>query len=180
MAESIEKTINIMVHELIQKAEDMFGERTIGYTLLGVEFREVPYPYLDRSDVDNKNMRIILTANSSLDLPEACFQCAHEVVHLLSPLHEGEPTVLEEGVATYFQAIIARDWFQIGFRPQRNEYDDAWTLVDPLLKLDQESIKKLRMIQPVISNITKEMIVKTYPDLPEETAEKLAMPLVHN
>jgi len=179
MAESIEKIINIKVHEIIKKAEDMFGERSIGYTLLGVEFRDVPYPYLDISDIDNRNLKIILTADSSLNLPEACCQCAHEVVHFLSPLREGDPTVLEEGVATYFQAIILRDWFRIGFRPQRAEYDDAWTLVDPLLKLDLEAIKKLRKIQPVISKITKEMILELY-ELPKESVEKLVMPLEHN
>jgi hypothetical protein len=55
------------------------------------------------------------------------------------------------------------------------KYTDASELVKQLLIFDTEIIKKLRLVQPTISYIDKDLILKTNPKVPAELADKLTM-----
>jgi len=68
---------------------------------LGIEF------YGDRPKVwypgTNKHISIILTDSAREDPPQAVFQLAHEVVHILSPTGGANAPVVEEGLSALFQ-----------------------------------------------------------------------------
>lgn len=161
-------TITSCLIDIIREAETLFGERNKRFSLVGVEFIESDRPQIV---FDGLYARIQLTRAAFTDLQEARCQCAHEIIHFLEPLTEGKPTVLEEGVATYFQKIIVP-----GFYPAIPEYDKASDLVYELLKIDEYAVKKLRESQTVLSKITKKMIMARYSCFCEATAEKLVQP----
>lgn len=171
-------TLASIAGQALKNAEEMYGRRIGGYTLLGVEFREgVPqlwYP-------GNCGNVVIQLGTECLNQPErACFQLAHEVIHLLSPTGKQDANTLEEGLATHFQC-----WFMTtgnnnfweptvdNWAPSDNKYIEAKSLVEELLKFKPNAIKELRKAQPVISHITEEQLLTACPDLNIETAAKL-------
>lgn len=174
MIMSVYEAINCAVYKLIELAEDLCGERLPEYTFRGVKFKDVLQPHIE---INGKDLVIYLTSKSSEDFDEACCECAHEVIHLISPyVEEGETasTVLEEGLATYFQALIYNNWANKGFIPKLVEYDMAFTHVAQLLKLCPNAIKILRAKEPIIGRITADLITQMFPNyLPQELAQTL-------
>lgn len=96
----------------------------------------------------------------------ACYQLAHETVHLLSPTGRNDGTNFEEGVACYFAAYYMKTQFgQPFWQPTLSSYIRALGLVAPRLDADIQCIRRLRNKQPSFSQISREDIVVEFPVL---------------
>jgi hypothetical protein len=167
-------TLTSRLGQILRLAEAQFGERDRSYTILGVEFVEshpqIWYPG------NCKHIAIQLGVECLHNNVRACYQLAHESIHLLSPTGGGNATVLEEGLATYFSRQYVHEQFDEDWRAAIASYNEACALVEQLLKLDEQAIKHLREEEAVISRISGELLLKHYPALGEEVAEKLGQP----
>lgn len=167
-------TLASRLGQMLRLAEAQFGERDLFYTILGVEFIEGGPQISYRS---NYKHIVIQLGFECLDKPDrAYYQLAHECVHLLSPTGGRNATVLEEGLATYFSEQYIHDYFGVNWHSSMESYETASVLAQRLLMLDPDAIKHLRREEPVISKISKELLLKHYPALGEEVAGKLAEP----
>ena len=86
--------------EMLYTAEELFGPRDQSYTILGVEFvddgPQIWYPG------NCKHIIIQLNPLAATDMSRACYQMAHETIHLLAPTGGQNANNFEEGVACYF------------------------------------------------------------------------------
>jgi len=97
------------------------------------------------------DIRVSKTVANFPDGKSALFQSAHEFVHALDFVDIGQASVLEEGVAVWFQA----DWCVrnglINAQDMRDKwvtskcYREAWVAVSPLLASYPDAIKQLRV-----------------------------------
>lgn len=178
VSEEIKDTLPL----IIQEAEKLFGDRIEDYSFPTVEFRDVPEPLLEK----HRDGRLVIVARSMVSETdyEGCSECAHEVIHALSPFDwpEHTSTVLEEGLATEFQRYIRDEWCTGAQKPFEGhpdypEYLKAMETVQELLDHDEGAIRKLRAKEKIIGLITAELIRKVFPNLREGLAEELAKPL---
>ncbi len=161
--------------DTLKKAEELFGKRDIEYTILGVEFAlterlQVWYPG------NCKHIIIQLNKHALEDVNQALYQLSHETVHCLSPIGKKAANILEEGLATYFSEWYMKqnglgDWFA-----SLPKYIEAVKLVKDLLAIDNDIIKKVRALQPTISEIKSEELLKANNNIPKELADKLCEP----
>lgn len=172
-------TLASQLGNMLQIAESVFGGRDETYTILGIEFVDgspkIWYPG------DSTRIVIQLCRTCLLKPDFACFELAHETVHLLSPVRGQSATVLEEGLATHFQVWYMddhypQDWPRLGLDtamlPQ--SYAHAKSLVEQVLHTDPDAIRQLRIMQPVLSRITAQQIQCQCPSLPPGVATALA------
>lgn len=157
---------------MLRDAEDKFGERDRSYTILGIEFcgdfPQVWYP-------DNcRHVVIQLTESCLTNLQEACYQLAHECIHLLSPSGSNDSTNVEEGVACYFAAYYMRTEFAQQFWPTLPSYRRAFALVTPRLDADVHCMRRLRKEHSSFSQIPKEAIAAEFPALSSSDIDFLA------
>lgn len=170
-------TLASRLGQMLAEAETLFGERDKSFTILGIEFgEEIPrlwYPYHGKYIVIQLDMEAL---NSST---QACFQLAHETIHLLSP-NGGEPTtVLEEGLAVYFSQIYMEKYFQQPtWNARHASYIDAVQAFRRLIALNPNVIKEIREQEPFIGNIAPEMLKSTCPDIDQETIAALCRPFL--
>lgn len=108
----------------------------------------------------------------------ACYQLAHEAVHLLSPTGGGPATCLEEGLATLFSSSYMTRYFSITWRPGLDSYERAASAAELLLKNRPEIVKTLRRFEPVISKIPSQAVLSVCPGLDPSLAEYLCSPFV--
>lgn len=181
-------TLTSVISKMIDLAENDFGTRDQSYTLLGIEFVENETPKIW---FPNNNERIVIQLQlQCLQEPDrACFQLAHEVIHLLSPIKGNEASVLEEGIATHFQVQFMQNHYaSIGWLPTKidwteigcQSYVKAMNAVKKLLTVDVDSIKKLRFHEPVISHITSKLIHELYPSFSKAVADNLETRFIRN
>jgi len=163
-------TLASQLGNMLQLAQSQFGSRDESYTILGIEFIDdqprIWYPG------DCKNIVIQLGKLCLLQPGRACFQLAHETIHLLSPTKEQNVNVLEEGLAAYFQVWYMnnqypRDWPrpQFDWTKLPSSFEQAKMLVERLLGIDPNAIRRLREQQWRLSQITAEEIRNAYPVL---------------
>lgn len=161
---------------MLQLAESRFGQRDRSYTPLGIEFcGDIPklwYPH------NCGNVIIQLTESCITNLIQACYQLAHECVHLLSPSGGQHANVLEEGLATTFAHGYLQDSFNFDMPESIKSYQDARTLTDRLLALDSSIIRKIRNHQSAIYQISAKDILAACPICPSDLAADLAKPFV--
>jgi hypothetical protein len=161
------------VGEMLAVAEDQYGPRDESWTLLGVELgakahAEVWYPG------NTRQMIIQLTPMCATNMIEACYEAAHETVHLLEPSLKS--TVIEEGAATVFaEDYVMRTWGRGDSTPP-GAYRRASGLVRNLLSMDPYIIKKIRARQPMFSAMTVSDITNACPQLSAAQAEQLVEP----
>lgn len=137
---------------MLSEIEGLYGRRDMSWTPIGVEFGpECPQLWFPGNC---KHIAIQLAPNARWDNVLACYQLAHECVHLLAPDgHSGAP-VLEEGLATVFaEDFVARNFNRSGLT-QLQSYVDAASKVRQLLALDPEAIKSLRNVEPCFKKMT--------------------------
>src|SRR5215211_2167579 len=93
-------TLPSILGDMLQLAQDMFGERDRSYTILGVEFcGDHPRIWCP----GNRRDLVVQLGARCMDEPQrACYQMAHESIHLLGPQGCSGATVLEEGLATWY------------------------------------------------------------------------------
>jgi len=177
-------TLASQLGKMLRLAEERFGPRDCSYTILGVEFIDgVPqcwYPGNCRNVVIQLGLRCLREPD------RACFQLAHEAIHLLSPSGGRNANVLEEGLAAHFQSWYMThhypsDWPRTGLDCNVFEclsYTRAKQLVDRLLDLQPEIIRNLRVDEPTLGRITRQMILANCPEVSEETADTLTAKFV--
>lgn len=164
-------TLTTILGDSLKKAEQRFGKRDSEYAILGIEFVDLPVPYLWFLN-DSKQIVIRLTLPCKDDFSQGVFQLAHEVVHCLSPVKAGEATILEEGLATLFSKEYSINHGRLV--PADQKYLNACNLAEQLLKIDKEIIKKLRNVQPTISLITEANILSVNNSIPVTLAHDLS------
>jgi hypothetical protein len=159
--------ITTYLMSLLKGAELLFGDRDKEFTFFGVEFLYEGGP---RLWWHNHCAKIQLQFSAFLNLDIAIRQCAHECVHLITPIERKEATFLEEGAATFFERYVQK---QDKWQPIEGKYAEAYTRVKELLEIDEQAIKKVRRIGQPISKITKQQLLAAYPALAERTADIL-------
>jgi hypothetical protein len=165
-------TITSKLGHILSVAEAKYGPRDYSYTILGVEFNQDGHPRIWYPG-NCKNIVIQISLNCINDLNRAVFQVAHEAIHCLSPTGIKSANILEEGLANLFSIEYALENGSGVWIPNNQKYSDPSELVKRLIKIDPEIIKKLREIEPTISAINKDLILKINPDVPEELADAL-------
>ena len=165
-------TIISKLGHIIRTAEEKYGLRDYTYTILGVEFNQDGHPRIWYPG-DCKHVIIQISMDCLDDINRAVFQVAHEAVHCLCPTGTDNANVLEEGLANLFsiEYTLANENGVWSSNDQR--YTEASELVKQLLSFDSEIIKKLRLVQPTLSNIDSNLILKTNPNVPVALADKL-------
>ena len=157
-------TLASLLGNMLYIAEELFGQRDHSYTILGIEIGpDVPkiwYPG------NRKDILIQLDSSAATNMFEACYQMAHETVHLLAPTGKQNANNFEEGVACYFADLYMKEALKNPYPPPSlPSYRRAFELVKPLLDTDRYCIRKLRDQQPSFSKITREQISTTFPAL---------------
>lgn len=154
--------------ELRAIAEQLFGVMTSPWRYAGVIFQDHP-PHLNYAP-ESTEVRISLSLRALEDDLQRDFQLAHEICHLLYPSVEPhfpappETTALNEGISTYFSLVVvaafngeeAAQFVLDSLNKHSPKYFSAYQLVSKMLKGDTESIKKLRVIQPMINSVVPE------------------------
>jgi hypothetical protein len=168
-------TLPSILGDMLDMAQRMFGERDHAYTLLGVEYcGDQPRVWCP----GNRGDLVVQVSVSCLDEPErACYQLAHECIHLLGPSGCSSATVLEEGLATWFAQYYLRE--RIGnpnWRSALYSYTRAQQQVEALLALDANAIRVLREEEPTFARMTRDLLLKHYPALGEARAAALVAP----
>jgi hypothetical protein len=107
---------------------------------------------------------------------QAIFQLAHECIHLLAPTGGGGVTCLEEGLAAVFARLYTKqaafgDWYDTV-----EKYIEAAKLVDELLRIEPELVKRIRVSKPTISRLTSEDLIAASPKVERPLAEALTLP----
>lgn len=156
---SFERTLKEELLKIIEAAESWFGPRDRSYQLLepriSESFYATPaiYPF--------RKIRIFLTKEAKLAPYYATYELAHEVVHVLSPVYMLRPTLLEEGLATYFSFKYVKHIHGVQFETTGDRhYDAAYRAVSRLMAKNEFVIKELRARQPVISRIDVKLLVE--------------------
>lgn len=165
-------TITSKLGHILWTAESKYGPRDHSYTILGVEFNQDGPPiiwYPNNCD----HVIIQISLNCMQDINKAVFQVAHEAIHCLNPIRMNEVNVLEEGLANLFSIEYTLANGHGNWASNDQKYTYASELVKQLLSFDSEIIKKLRIVQPKISSIDKDLILKTNANVPADLAVKL-------
>jgi hypothetical protein len=148
-------TLVTRLGEMLSRAENLYGPRDRSWTILGVEFGPGPSPGIWFPG-DCRHVAIRLAPNALDSELLACYQLAHECVHLLAPTGNANAPVLEEGLATAF----AEDYVQAvlnsnnPFLTNEPTYIRAAAVVRELLAEAPDAIQRLRVIEPCIAKIT--------------------------
>ena len=165
-------TLASRLGEMLQMAEELFGQRDFSYTILGVEFivgiPQIWYPG------NCKHIIIQLDQSAATNMLQACYQMAHETVHLLSPTGGSNATNFEEGVACYFAAYYLKNRLNaFNWRPTLQSYKQALALIAPRLDEDIYCVRRLREHQPSFSEISGKQIGAEFQNLTSEDVDFL-------
>ena len=157
---------------ILQTAEAKYGERDKSYTILGIEFTKVNNPQIWYPEAC-KNIIIQITVSCSDDMNRAVYQVAHEAIHCLFPSGGENSNFLEEGLATHFSIEYTQSNGHGTWNSNDTKYEEALNLVNELFGIDPHIIKKLRYTEPILSLVTKELLIITNSKIPEDLAAKL-------
>ena len=156
---SYQQTLMEELVKIFEEAENLFGPRDCSYQLREPLITEcftanvVVYPF--------KFARIYLPGNCKLDRHLASYNLSHEAIHVLGPAYAVAPTILEEGLATYFSLRYVNRVYGLGWEETTDpKYDAARRGVVSLLAKNEFVIKELRTRQPVISKIDEGLLVE--------------------
>ena len=171
----------------LAEIESLFGPRDRSFTLLGVVFDKSPsnppqlwYPDSGIPPGDaqgrSRHVAISLSGPALTDPVRARWQLAHECVHLLDPwnnrLDGGPTTLLEEGLAVWYQntRVPEAEWHE-------ECYAIAEFLVTPLIGELSPAIKAIRREQGLrIGEITPDVLHEYCPGIHEQTLRNLCEP----
>ena len=165
-------TLPSRLGNMVKLAMEMFGPRDKSYTILGIEFvadgPRLWYPG------NRKDIIIQLDFSAAQDMHQACYQLAHETIHLLSPSGGQNANNFEEGLATYFSHYYMRTQFnQPNWRSPVPSYQRAVNLISPHLNSVPNAIRRMRESQPAISSITADELCLEFPELTSDGAQFL-------
>lgn len=167
-------TLPSRLGRMLLEVETLYGKRDPSWTILGIEFGpgtpQLWYPG------NRKNIVIQLATNALDDTSLACYQLAHECVHLLSPTGGNHAPVFEEGLATVFSEDYVKRVFDREIPAGLPSYSAAAALVRELLLIDSQSILKLRSVEPAFTLFTEDTFVKAEVPAPPELIRRLLTP----
>ena len=173
--------------DMLNMAENLFGPRDKSYSILGIEFVDdgpyIWYPCMPKFSGETQDKHIIIKLSSSAkqNMSRACFQMAHETVHLLAPTGGQNAKNLEEGVACYFSLYyMVKQLNEPNWYYDMKSYNRALALVKPRIEEDICCVRRLRERQPSFKAMTKEDIRKEFPKCTEEELCVLASKFVRN
>ena len=167
-------TLASRLGHMLGVAQERFGERNLSYTILGVEFcGDIPQVWYPG---DCGHIVVQLTQGCLTNVVQACYQLAHECIHLLCPSGRPLTNVLDEGLATHFAHWYVQNEFQFDMPATVQSYQTARVLVEQLLGLDAGCIKSIRAQQPAIYKASAADICAGCPACPPEIADQLAKP----
>ncbi|MEE4140943.1 hypothetical protein [Pseudomonas viridiflava] len=171
-------TLVTRLGDMLQQAINLYGPRDMSWTILGVEFvldgPRIWYPE-SRKDVVVQLGRLALN-----DTVQACYQLAHESIHLLAPFGSSLAPALEEGLATVFSEDYVKAKFGVIYTPETPSYQAAASLVRHLLSADPKAIKKLREVELSFMKMTQETFDTAKVIVPEGLIQKLLQPFVRS
>jgi hypothetical protein len=176
---SIDDIYNLSL-QLLKIAESNFGEQITGWEYKGI-IVEDNGPYLEYYP-DQHHIYIVLSNRVIEDDIQLIWQLSHEVCHLLYPSIDCElkkrTIYLNEGISTYFQVDITSQFTDKEKLIQNLEnysqkYFDAYNLIVTLLEIDNDFIFKLRKIEPMIDNVTRENILSINNSISDYLVSKL-------
>lgn len=160
---------------MLTEIEARYGQRDLSWTPIGVEFSsdgpQIWFPG------NCRNVAIQLGPTAQLNNTLACYQLAHECVHLLAPDGGRNAPVLEEGLATVFsEDFVALNFNRVGMTDFK-AYIEAARKVRILLEHDVNAIKSLRAIEPSFKMMTAATFVAAgLVDVPENLVNELVAP----
>jgi hypothetical protein len=145
--------------KILEEAESLYGPRDRSLEMLGPRITEKYYA--QPAVFPTGKVRIYLTSHAKTARYMAAYQLAHEAVHVLNPVAPGEPpTVLEEGLASYFSFQYVKRVYGVQFETTGDRhYDAAMRAAATLVAKNESVIKELRARQPVISRIDVKLLV---------------------
>lgn len=173
---------------MLEEAEALLGPKVEPYPFMfaGVNF-DCDSPRIEvwgeGKNLNHKYIMIRLSRSGVRDKSYALWELSHECIHLLSPTGYPETTVLEEGMATWYQ----RRWItqcpsvfpdsmktpSYGVAPKYSRYIEAGDLVEQILGVDETAIKRIRSIEPRLHKINAALIMQEAPWINEQTATEL-------
>ncbi len=165
-------TLTSVFSRLLVEAQSRYGKRVIDWTPVGVEIgvdRERPAVWFPGNLM---HISILLSRHAQNDWREACFELAHETVHVLAPHNPGIANALEEGVACAFADDMAMEnnWNRHTADPK---YTPALEAVRELLAYDTDAISKLRHHVPAFFDMTPDFIRSHIHACPKALANRL-------
>ena len=171
--DTVSWTLASRLGEMLDMAEELFGERDCSYTILGIEFNSKG-PRIWYRGGHRKHIIIQLGLQAATNMSQACYQMAHETVHLLAPSGGQNANNFEEGVACYFAAYYTKEKFnEPCCSPTIPSYQCALALVTPRLDEDIDCVRRIRKNQSSFCDMTKEDISAEFPNLGSEDVDFL-------
>lgn len=158
---------------MLSEIEGLFGERDKSWTILGIEFISdaVPQHWFPGND---KNIVIQLSCAVEDSIVGACWELAHEAVHMLSPTGGATVNFLEEGLAVYYAKQYVMTNFMFDHPIEPANYQEAYSLVKPIVEKYPDIIKELRKEEPTISKINAPLLLRHVPGMSEQVAQALS------
>ena len=174
-------TLASRLGEMLHMVEELFGPRDYSYTILitdysytilGIEFAsDGPQIWYPRN---HRHIIIQLDLSAATNILQACYQMAHETVHLLAPSGCQNANNFEEGVACYFAAYYMKSKLnQPNWSPTLPSYRRALEIIAPRLNEDIGCIRRLRKNQPSFRKMSKEAVSSEFPQLTSEDVDFL-------
>ena len=164
-------TLASRLGSMLQVSQDRFGQRDTSYTVLGIEFGgaipQIWYPG------NCRNIIIQLTPECATDAVRACYQLAHECIHLLAPSGGQNANNLEEGLAMHFCHQYLVENFGIEWPCTIQSYAEARSAVEELFLVDPSVIRRLRERQPAMYITSPADIISVAPNTRPELAAYL-------
>ena len=156
---------NLLLDNMLPMAEGLFGPRAPLYTVLGIEFVS-DGPYIWYPIKGHPDIIIRLSLEAATNMSQACYQMAHETIHLLAPSGGQNANNLEEGIACYFAAYYMKNKLnEPNWRPTLPSYKRALQLVISRLDEDIYCVRRLRESQPSFPKMSWEAIRAEFPNL---------------
>ncbi|OJV54213.1 MAG: hypothetical protein BGO31_12735 [Bacteroidetes bacterium 43-16] len=171
-------TVRGLVYDSLKFAEEKFGPRYGNYEYGGHDF----WTHNPCLNYPTGGVVTILLNNCARDsAKELVMQVSHESCHLLYATGKNGTNVLEEGLSTYssieyFKKYFIDDDYAIITTRAHENYHEAYILVEELLKVDSDAIKKIRLSKPIISQVELQDLKDLNLSIPEESLLRLVMP----
>jgi hypothetical protein len=151
-------TLATRLSDMLMLAEQKYGPRDLSYTVVGVEFAgSEPMMWYPG---DRGHIVIQLSLDCLNDLPRACYQLAHECIHLLAPTGKQNATNLEEGLATLYGEDYACQWFDWPRNMGDPKYEHVKDATVIALAKNPEFVLEIRRLKPSLNDFTPEEIVE--------------------
>ena len=166
----------------IRRLEGLFGRRDNRFVFAGVVVApkndDTPRLYYPKNySAGLVNIQISRYPYERCLYSQAAWQVAHECVHLIDPA-EGNTTILEEGLATWYQneesfhEPIVRRYIKSN-NQHRENYAEAERLVCDTVPQLLQAVKAIRQRQIRIGEINTDILAPYLPNVACDTVERL-------